>query len=131
MSRLPKRRPNPQMTAIIVGVVTTQLVTVLSWLSQYSGGPIRVWQIPALLADTYLAGLIISQSGAALKKGYETILGLPKNSQIWLLAGTCMCPASGLHLAGCHHHASQSANIQSLIVGRGLKAAPISLMVSI
>ena len=52
VSLQPKRRPDPQMTAIIVGVVTTQLVTLLSWLSQYPGGPIRVWQIPALLAET-------------------------------------------------------------------------------
>jgi hypothetical protein len=59
------------MTAVIAGAVITELVTVLNWLSQYSGDPVRGWQIPALSGATLLTGWIfISQSEAALKNGY-------------------------------------------------------------
>jgi hypothetical protein len=40
MSRKPRRR-DPKMTAIITGTAITELITVLNWLSQYSGGSLR------------------------------------------------------------------------------------------
>lgn len=58
-----KRRRNIRVTAV---VATAGAVGLLNWLSQYSGGRLRVWQLPALIAATFLTGwLATSQSGAA------------------------------------------------------------------
>jgi hypothetical protein len=68
-----QRRPDPKMTVVIASAVITELVAVLSWLSQDSGGPLRWWQIPALVGTMILpAGwIVISQSGAAPKRANE------------------------------------------------------------
>jgi hypothetical protein len=80
MPRKSRRRLNPRMTAIACAVVT-ELATGLSWLSGYSGGPLKEWQLPALAGSVLLTGCIgwiaISQSGAATKKVPYIKLGLP------------------------------------------------------
>ena len=71
MPRKPKRRLNPGMTAVIAGAVVTELVTILNWLSQYSGGQLRDWQVPALAGATLMTGwLAASTVGAASKRTY-------------------------------------------------------------
>ena len=73
-----QRRPDPKVTAVIAGAVITELVTALNWLSQYSGGPVRGWQLPALSGAVLLTGWItISQPGAALKRANPNYVGLP------------------------------------------------------
>jgi hypothetical protein len=54
------------MTAVIATAGVTELVTFLNWLSQYPGGRLREWQLPALTGAILLTGwLAISQGGAA------------------------------------------------------------------
>lgn len=60
-----RRRRNPRMTAVIATAATAELVTLLNWLSQYSGGRLKEWQLPALIGAILLTGwLAISQGGA-------------------------------------------------------------------
>lgn len=79
MPRDPHRRPDPKMTAVIAGAVITELVTVLNWLSQYSGDPLRGWQIPALSGATLLTGWIFIANPGPPSKWLLIELGLPKN----------------------------------------------------
>jgi|HubBroStandDraft_4_1064222.scaffolds.fasta_scaffold326272_1 hypothetical protein len=66
-----KRRRNPRMTAVIVVAGATELVTLLNWLSQYSGGRLKEWQLPALTGAILLTGwLAIGQGGAAQNSSY-------------------------------------------------------------
>jgi hypothetical protein len=61
-----KRRRNTRMTAVIATAGATELVTLLNWLSQYPGGRLRGWQLPALIGAVLLTGwLAIGQGGAA------------------------------------------------------------------
>jgi hypothetical protein len=66
------------MTAVIAGAVITELVTVLNWLSQYSGDPLRGWQIPALSGATLLTGWIFIANPGPPSKWLLIELGLPK-----------------------------------------------------
>jgi hypothetical protein len=53
------------MTTVIVTAATAELATLLNWLSQYSGGRLKEWQLPALIGAILLTGwLAISQGGA-------------------------------------------------------------------
>ena len=61
-----KRRRNTRMTAVIATAGATELVTLLNWLSQYPGGRLRGWQLPALIGAILLTGwLAIGQGEAA------------------------------------------------------------------
>jgi hypothetical protein len=61
-----KRRRDTRMTAVIATAGVTELVTFLNWLSQYPGGRLRGWQLPALVGAILLTGwLAIGQGGAA------------------------------------------------------------------
>lgn len=75
-----QRRPNPKVTKVIAG--TALVVPALTWLSGYSGGPVKWWQ-PLALSGLTLIGLIgwisIGKSGAADKNVLLGTFGLPKN----------------------------------------------------
>jgi hypothetical protein len=61
-----KRRRNTRMTAVIATAGATELVTLLNWISQYPGGRLKGWQLPALIGAILLTGwLAIGQDGAA------------------------------------------------------------------
>lgn len=71
-------RPDPKTTKVVVGALLTGVFTALTWLSQYSSGPLKVWQLPALSGAALLAGwIVISQSGAASKRASILVLGCP------------------------------------------------------
>jgi hypothetical protein len=76
MSQPYHRRPDPKMTKVIIG---TALVQALTWLSGYSGGPVKWWVPLALSLELVLAGWTLSQSGAADKNVLLYTFGLPKN----------------------------------------------------
>jgi hypothetical protein len=80
MQRRRQRRPDPKVTKVIAGAVLTGVVTVLNWLSQYSGGPLEIWQLPALTGVVVPTGwIVISQSGAASKRANYANFRLPVN----------------------------------------------------
>ncbi len=79
MSQPHQRRPDPRMTKVIAVTALGVVVPGLTWLSQYSGGPLKWWQ-PLALSGSILTGLIfIGKSGAADKNVLLKTFGLPKN----------------------------------------------------
>jgi hypothetical protein len=66
-----KRRRDTRVTAIVATAGAAELATTLNWLSQFSGGRLRGWQLPALIGAILLTGWLAIGQGGAAQNRYE------------------------------------------------------------